>query len=82
MVKDLNAANTQLAAYNQAITLKDLALTDANKRALMWQDSALSLDTKLSAINTVERHNEILYFALGILVTGAAVYGAGALARH
>jgi len=82
MVKDLNAANQQVLAYQQAISLKDLALTDASKQATTWRDTSFGLQDKLTAIDTIESRNKIIYFTLGILVSGMAVYGASALARH
>lgn len=80
-IKDLNAANAQIDAYSKALTLKDLALDNANQRINMWQDTTWKLQDRMSTIDSLESKNKILYFALGIVVTGAAVWGAGQLAH-
>lgn len=82
MKKDLDAANTQVASYQKAIEFKDLALVKANDRITLWQDTTFKLQDRMSAIDNLESKNRILYFGLGIIVTGLAVYGAGQLAHH
>jgi len=79
MKKDLAAANAQVESYAKVIELKDLALVKANERIALWQDTAWKLQDRMSTIDNLENKNHILYFALGILVTGAAVYGASKL---
>jgi len=82
MRKDLASANAQIADYQKAITFKDLALVESDKRVTLWQDSTFKLEDRISTIDSLEHKNNILYFVLGIAVTGAAVYGAGKLAHH
>lgn len=79
MKRDLEAANKQVDSYKEAFTLKDLALGDANQRAIMWKDTSLQLQDRMSKIDELESKNKFLYIGLGILITGAAVYGAGQL---
>lgn len=81
MKKDLEAADKQVESYKQAIELKDLALGKANERITLWQDTSFRLQDRMSTIDNLESKNKIIYFALGILVTGAAVWGAGQLAH-
>ena len=81
MKKDLDSANTQIADYKSAITLKDLAMVDSEKRTDLWMNSTFALQDRMSKIDSLEKKNNTLYFVLGILVTSAAVYGAGQLAH-
>lgn len=82
MKKDLDAANAQNKSYTDAITLKDLALTKADERTKLWMDSTDKLEDRLSTIDSLAKKNEWLFFGLGILVTGAAVYGASKVVRR
>lgn len=82
MKKDLEAANTQIASYQQAISLKDLALKDSDIRANTWMNNSLKLEDTLNKVNSIESSNKIIYFGLGILVSGMAVYGAAKLSGH
>ena len=81
MKKDLDASNAQNASYMEAITLKDLALTKSDERVNLWRDSTFKLEDRMSTIDSLESKNKIIYFGLGILITGAAVWGAGQLAH-
>lgn len=82
MVKDLDAANNQIADYQKAITLKDLAIKESDDRANLWMNNSLTLENHLSTIDSEINKNKILYLGLGILITGFAVWGAGQLSRH
>ena len=82
MKRDLDAANTQIESYKKAITLKDLALVDSQKRTDLWMDTSFKLQDRMATIDKIENTNKIIYFGLGILVTGAAVYGASKLVRR
>lgn len=81
MKKDLGAANDQLVAYKEAITLKDLALTDANQRALLWQDTATKDLERINTIDNIENRNKVIYIGLGVVGTVLAVWAAGQIAR-
>jgi hypothetical protein len=81
MKRDLDAANAQIEAYTKALTLKDLAIQDSDKRANMWETTALSLESRVTEIDKLESKQNVGYFLLGILVSGVAVYGAGQLRK-
>jgi hypothetical protein len=66
----------QIADYQKAITLKDLALTQSDQRAQMWSTTSDQLENRIQAIDSAEKHNEVLYFGLGVLTTFLAAYGA------
>ena len=80
LVRDLKAASDQVDAYTKAITLKDLAIQASDKRAAMWETTALSLESRVTEIDSLEKKQNVGYFILGIVVTGIAVYGASKLA--
>ena len=77
--RDLESANAQVESYTKAIELKDLALGKANERIMLWEDTTFKLQDRMATIDSLESKNKIIYFGLGILVTGLAVYGASKL---
>lgn len=81
MKKDLEAANKQVLEYKSAIDFKDDALNKANQRITQWQETTFKLQDRMATIDSLENKNKIIYIGLGILITGAAVYGAGQLRR-
>lgn len=79
---DLDAANVQLEEYRKAIDLKDLALVKTNERSNLWMDTTFKLQDRMNTVDSLKSKNEIIYFGVGILFTGLAVWGAGQLAHH
>lgn len=61
------------------IELKDLAIEVQIKRADKWEKTATDLENKLDKIEELNKEKQWLYFGLGILLMGAATYGAGQL---
>lgn len=82
MKADLASANSQIADYKQAITLKDLALTKSEQRGDMWMTQSFTLQDRLDKVEDYKSKNEIIYFVGGVLLTGLAVWGAGQLAHR
>lgn len=81
IVQDNKIKDAQITDLTQALTLKDLAITKADARAQMWMDTTLKLESNLSKIDDLRSKNEVIYFALGVVFTGAAVWGASQLVR-
>lgn len=79
MKRDLGIAQEQNKKLTQAITLKDLAITKADERAQLWQDTSFKLEARIETMDSIYKRNKWLYFGLGILATSAAVYAAGQL---
>ena len=73
LVQDNQTQAAQLLDYQKAISLKDLAIKASDDRATLWNNTASSLETRLQKVDTLEKHNEWLYFGLGALT----VIGAG-----
>lgn len=72
--RDLGIANTQNEMLIEAVKLKDLALTKANERAGLWMDTSFKLEARVETMDKIYNRNKIIYFGLGVLATGLAIY--------
>lgn len=79
LVQDNAAKDKTIGELNQVITLKDLAITKADERTQLWMNTSFKMEDRLNEVDSIYKKNEWLYFTLGIVVTGAAVYGASKL---
>ncbi len=79
LVKDLEDRETEVAALRKTIELKDLVITKADERTILWRNESYEQFDRLQKQASLSRKNETLWFILGIVVTSAAVYGAGQL---
>lgn len=77
--KNLTQANSDLT---KAISLKDLAIQTSDKRATLWNNTAENLESRLQKVDTMEKHNEWIFFGLGVLATGASVWLAAKAIGH
>lgn len=80
--QDNKVKDQQIADYQKAIQLKDLALTTSDDRANRWMNNSLSLESKMTEVDSLQKKNEWLYFGLGVLTTFAAAYAAGQVIRR
>ena len=76
------ALTLQVGDLTNAIQLKDLALTKSDARTTLWMNTSDQLTDRLNKIQEVEKHNEWLYFGLGVLTTFAAGYIAAQAIRR
>lgn len=81
LVQDNKTKETQIADLFKAIELKDLAIQKSDQRAQLWMDTSYKLEDRLNKIDSISSKNSILYFGLGMVFTGLAVWGAGQLVR-
>lgn len=81
MKRDLEIANKQVETLNKAIELKDLAMAKSNERVELWMNTTYKLEDRLNKIDSLQSKNNWIMFGLGVVVTGAAVWGAGQLVR-
>lgn len=81
LVQDNTTKAVQITDLTKALELKDLALQKSDQRAQLWMDTSSKLEDRLSKIDELSSKNSILYFGLGVVVTGLAVWGAGQLVR-
>lgn len=81
MKRDLETANQQVVVLTKAIELKDLAYAKSNERLELWMNTTYKLEDRLNKIDSLQAKNSWLMFGLGVVVTSAAVWGAGQLRR-
>lgn len=79
LVKDLEDRETEVVNLRKGLELKDLALAKADERIMLWRDESYEQYERLQKQSELANRNQYLWFALGIVVTGAAVWGAGQL---
>jgi hypothetical protein len=79
MKQDLDIANEQNLKFTKALELKDLALTKADQRADMWQQTAFKLEDRISTIDGYRTSNQWLMFGFGMATMFAASYAASQL---
>lgn len=75
----LEKREQQVEKLEKVIELKDLSLDKSYERIEMWRDTTYKLEDRVNTMEQMKKNNEVLYFILGIAVTGLAVYGAGQL---
>jgi hypothetical protein len=82
MVADEKDRQEQLAQKD--IQLKSLGtqLEYQDKRVQLWMDTSNKLEDRVNQMEALKSRNQWLFFGLGIVVTGAAVWGAGQLNRR
>jgi len=76
MKYDLGAKDLQIEKLNKALTFKDLAIDNANKRADLWMNTSFKLEDRINTIDELRSRNQWLYFGLGVLTVFAAGYAA------
>lgn len=81
MKRDLDIANKQVKLLNDSLELKDLALSKSNERIALWMDTTYKLEDRLNKIDELRSKNNWIYFGLGAVFTGLAVWGAGQLVK-
>jgi hypothetical protein len=82
MIEDIATKDKQIADYEGAITLKDLAIQKSDERTMLWMDTSGKMQDRLTKIDETVKHNEWLYFGLGALtVLGAGFMAARLLGR-
>jgi hypothetical protein len=82
LVSDNRALTLQVGDLTKAITLKDLALTKSDDRTQLWMNTSDQLLDRVNKIDDTVKHNEWVYFGLGVLTTFAAGYIAAQAIRH
>lgn len=81
MVQDVKDKDTKVNDLLQAITLKDLAITAADKRAQLWNDTSIKLEERIQKVDSLTSSNGVLYFSLGVLTTIATAWAIARVTR-
>jgi hypothetical protein len=71
----------QITHLEESIKLKDLALDISSKRIENWQDATYKVEDRILKMEKTSETIKMLYFGMGIVVMGAAVWGAGQLKK-
>lgn len=78
-LRDNDDLNIQVTALRKSMELKDLALDKADQRTILWRNESYEQFDRLNKQASMNEYQKTLWFILGIVVTSAAVYGAGQL---
>lgn len=76
---ELDIRLLQIEDLKSSLDLKDMALDKAEDRIELWRDTSFKLEDRVNKIEQYKSEQQWWWFALGVVVTGAAVYGAGQL---
>ena|SRR5271165_3765126 len=82
LVQDSAVKDKQISDLNQAIQLKDLALTKSDDRANLWMDTSGKLEDRLTKVDSETKMNGWLYFGLGALTVIGTGLAVGAVTHH
>lgn len=75
------ARKKQVEHLKESIKLKDLALDYSNRRIETWQNATYKVEDRLIRLEKNNSKMNWVYFGLGVIVMGGAVWGAGQLRR-
>lgn len=79
LVQDSKVKDQQIADLNQAITLKDLALKEADSRVILWEKNSADELDRLNKISEDQKRNDWTMFILGVGTTFLSAYTAAKL---
>jgi hypothetical protein len=79
IVKDNDDLKTEVVNLRKGLELKDLVVQKSDERVMLWRNESYEQFDRLQKQTEAAHRNETLWFVLGIVVTGAAVWGAGQL---
>lgn len=79
VIKENESRKQEIVKLRDTIKLQDLAITKNLERVEIWQQTTFKLEDRIITYKKLDRYENTLWFILGIVVTGAAVYGAGHL---
>lgn len=82
LIQDNKTKTAQIADYEKAISLKDLAITNADARTQLWETTAGNENDRLQKVESDKSHSDWMYFGLGVATTFLAAYAAAQLVHH
>lgn len=78
-LEKLDKKQEQVKKLNKAIELKDLVITTNEKRIENWKQLSIDLEDRVNTIEALKGPDKLIWFSIGVIVTGLAVHGAGQL---
>jgi hypothetical protein len=82
LVQSNTVQTQQIKDLTQAIQLKDLALTSADKRTQMWTVTAENEQDRMVGLTKDQSHSDWLFFSLGVATTVLAGFMTARLIGH
>lgn len=78
-VRDLIDAEREIEKLRESIDQKNIALQKSDEQLMMWRAETYEQHKRLMNVKTMSEREKWIWFGIGILVMGGAVYGAGQL---
>lgn len=79
LVQSNATKDKQIADLNQAIDLKNLAISKSDERIVLWRDSTFKLEDRINTISSLQSSSNWLYFGLGAITVMGAGFMVGKL---
>lgn len=78
-LRDNDDLKVEVEALRKTIDLQKQVIEKADERIILWRNESYEQFERLQKQAQYQQTNNMLWFVLGIVVTSAAVYGAGQL---
>ncbi len=78
-LEELDKRRQQVEKLNLTVKLKDLTIKTERERVKEWKTLSLDLQKRVNTLDKMRERDKWIWFGIGVLATGAAVYGAGQL---
>lgn len=79
LVQQNSILTQQVADYQKAISLKDLAITASDQRIALWQKTSDDEQSRLAKMDADQKMSSWLYFGLGALTVIGTGFALGAV---
>lgn len=77
--QNLKYAEEEIVELRKNIALKDLVIQKTEEQVDLWKAESIEQNIRLNNVEAAAEKNKWLWFAIGVVATGAAVYTAGQL---
>jgi hypothetical protein len=78
-LKDNDDYKIEVEALRKTIDIQKLVIDKADERTILWRNESYEQFDRLQKQASMNEYQKTLWFILGVVVTSAAVYGAGQL---
>ena len=78
-LRDNDDYKIEVEALRKTIDTQKLVIDKADERTILWRNESYEQFDRLQKQQAASEYNKVLWFVLGVVVTSAAVYGAGQL---
>lgn len=81
IVEEVELRKKQVEELNKTITFKDLAMTKADERIVLWRDTSFELEERIVKQRKWSAYNDYLWFGGGIAVTILSGWAMGQVSK-